>query len=307
MRRITVTVLMQNPDGKSREYVHDSEVDGEPGEKGEAAFASELFEYVRAELTWPSHMPFLAIAEGLTATVPQEAQMAHPPVMFDDMNREELWREIQNTLYEIRHSLAQAKAYRDIEPTGEVEQWFSAHSRKVSHLNIAALYLAKIQDLVVRLLFESFGGGTFIAVKPSNEDWEKALTMSKAREGLERLLTEGSLDQLEFQAIKDALDEPAKSKNQELVVRYRNRVAHRVNPSVDHWELSPVIQDREGKPILGKDGKTTGTSWAVVAHPTKADFDFPVLYQAMADYLVHLNRMLQRLKAVPRLRWAPRG
>lgn len=51
MRRITVTVLMQNPDGKSREYVHDSEVDGEPGEKGEAAFASELFEYVRAELT----------------------------------------------------------------------------------------------------------------------------------------------------------------------------------------------------------------------------------------------------------------
>ena len=292
---------MQDDDGNRKEYVHDTEVEGETGEKGQDAFASELFEYVRAELTWPSHMQFLAIAEGLAESAPQEAQMALPPAMFDDMNREELWREIRNTLYEIRHSLAQAKAYRDIEPTGEVEQWFSAHSRKVSHLNIAALYLAKIQDLVVRLLFESLGAGTFIAVKPSNEDWEKALTMSKAREGLVRLLAEGSLDQLEFQAIKDALDEPAKSKNQDLVVRYRNRVAHSVRPSVDHWELSPVIQNREGKPILDKDGKATGTSWAVAAYPTKADFEFSVLYEPMTDYLVHLNRMLQRLKAVPRL------
>jgi len=53
---------MQDGDGKSREYVHEAEVDGEPGEKGEDAFATELFEYVRAELTWPIHMPFLAIA-----------------------------------------------------------------------------------------------------------------------------------------------------------------------------------------------------------------------------------------------------
>jgi hypothetical protein len=33
MRRITVKVLMQDDDGKSREYVHEAEVDGEPDEK----------------------------------------------------------------------------------------------------------------------------------------------------------------------------------------------------------------------------------------------------------------------------------
>jgi hypothetical protein len=301
MRRITVKILMQDGDGKGREYVHDAEEEGEPRESGEEAFASELFEYVRAELTWPRHIQSLEIAEGLTASATSDPQIAMPLAIFNDMNRQELWREIQNTLYEIRHGLAQAKAYKDIEPPGEVEHWFSAHSRKVSHLNVAALYLAKIQDLVVRLLFESFGGDDFIKVNSSNEDWEKALLMSNARDGLKRLHAAGELSSSVYHAITEALNEPAKSKNQELVVRYRNRVAHRVRPSIDHWELSPVIQNREGKPILDKDGKTKGRTWAVVGHPTKADFDFGVLYEGMADYLVHLNRMLERLKAIPRL------
>lgn len=153
----------------------------------------------------------------------------------------------------------------------------------------------------MRLLFESFGGTAFITVNTSDEDWEKALTMTNAHKALKRLRAESRLDTAEFNAITNALEDPAKSDYQELVVRYRNCVAHRVRPSIDHWELSPVLQNREGKPIFDSDGNKKRTSWAVVAHPNKPDFDFTALYEAMKDYLMHVYTMLTGLKAVPRL------
>jgi hypothetical protein len=65
--------------------------------------------------------------------------------------------------------------------------------------------------------------------------------------------------------------------------------------------LSPVLQNREGKPIFDDDGNKKGTSWAIVAHPNKPDFDFSTLYEGLKDYLMHVYNMLRGLKAVPRL------
>ena len=263
MPQITVKVLIRGDGGQTEEYRHSIQVEKECTEKGGEAFASELFEYVGAELTWHKRREELRPIEDLLACPEQILQELLPAAM-SNMNRQELWREIRNTLYDIVHSLAQAKAYKDIEPQVAPEQCYSAHSRKTAHLNIAALYLAKIQDLAVRLLFESFGGTAFIPVNTLDEDWERALTMTNAHKALRRLRAESTLDAAEFEAIVNALNEPSKSCNKEVVVRYRNCVAHRVRPSVDHWELSPVLQNREGTAILDDNGNQNGVSWAFV-------------------------------------------
>lgn len=100
MPRITVKVLIQDDDGQAKEYRHDTQVEKKCTEKGGEAFASDLFEYASAELTWHRHREELSPVEGLTACPQQVSQELLHAAMFDIMNRQELWREIQNTIYD---------------------------------------------------------------------------------------------------------------------------------------------------------------------------------------------------------------
>jgi hypothetical protein len=97
----------------------------------------------------------------------------------------------------------------------------------------------------------------------------------------------------------DALDEPSRYPKQKLVIQYRNCVVHRIRPSIDHSELSPLLQDRVGQPVYDTQGKQTGVSYAILA-ASKADFQFDELYEAITSYLDFVVRMLCRLKALPR-------
>jgi len=301
MTTIKLQLSFQRDDGtvESHEYHASSPNDPAPG--GEKSLADELADHLRAELTMPAHLEQLPRADGLAVPFKRTIHPTSPMDIHDALNTDGLWLEIQNTLYAAQNSLAEAKAYKEIEPaSGTIEEWYPAHAKKISALNAGVLHLAKIQDLVVRLFFENLGGTQFITVDYADDDWEKALTMKNARRGLERLRNAGALDAQEHAQIIAALDEPSRCPQQKLVVEYRNCVVHRIRPSIDHAELSPVLQDRFGTPVYDHEGKQRGVSYPILL-TSKPDFQFEELYQAIASYLGYVVKMLSDLKVLPRL------
>lgn len=300
MAKITLHLNFERPDGSVQGYEYSVSTQTEPAPRGEKSLADELGDHLRAEINMPTHLAKLPRADDLAKPSQRSVYPTAPTDIHDVLNANGLWLEIQNTLYATQNALAEAKAYKDLEPVGvEIEQWYPTHAKKVLALNAGVLHLAKIQDLVVRLLFESLGGAKFIAVDLSDDDWERALTMKNARQGLKRLHDAGALDAQEYADILDALDEPSRYPKQKLVIQYRNCVVHRIRPSIDHSELSPLLQDRVGQPVYDTQGKQTGVSYAILA-ASKADFQFDELYEAITSYLDFVVRMLCRLKALPR-------
>jgi hypothetical protein len=226
---------------------------------------------------------------------------------WDVRNTESLWLEISNTLKEVRFLLGQARSYKTLEPSKDqpgrrAEQLkYYAHFSKMHHFNLAVFGIVKIQDLVVRLLFENFGGD-LIDVDQTDDEWERGLTLSKVRIGLKEHLSRGELSVEEYEEITAALEWPSKSQHQDVVVSYRNRLVHRIRPSVDYPELFTELEDRVGKPILDGSGKEKGRKFAIRGRPSdEPDFLFVDLYSTLLDYLKHVIEMLVRLKRVPRL------
>ena len=73
--------------------------------------------------------------------------------MVNPMNADGVWFEIYNSPVKATEDIAIAKAYKLTEPTSVgMQELFHCHSRKMTHFNLAVFYLAKIQDLVVRLM-----------------------------------------------------------------------------------------------------------------------------------------------------------
>jgi polyhydroxyalkanoate synthesis regulator phasin len=223
---------------------------------------------------------------------------------IDLFNVPGLWLEISNTFREIRYILAQAKAYKELEPpnTTPLSDSLCAylHFEKMYRLNLGIFQLVKIQDLVVRLLHEAFSG-RLISVDYDDEGWEIALKMKDAKEGLKTLVKTGELTEEDYRAILDALARPSKSPHRDTVVQYRNRLAHRIRPSVDYPQLYTDLQDRAGDIIKDSTGKERGRRYSIGGGSTKPEFLFADLYAALADYMAHVAEMLKALKLIPRL------
>jgi hypothetical protein len=223
---------------------------------------------------------------------------------IDIFNRPAIWLEIHNTFVDLRFVLPQAKAYKDLEPKGStpVSDPLCAHLhyQKMYMLNLAVFQLVKIQDLVVRLLQESFSG-ELISVDYNDDEWEKKLTLKEARKGLNALLQQGKLTNQEHQLITDALEIPSKSKYQDTVIFYRNRLVHRVRASVDYPELFTRVQSRVGRPLVNPvTGKQAGKAYTITSG-SKPEFLFADVYAALADYMQHVADMLKALKSIPLL------
>lgn len=224
---------------------------------------------------------------------------------IDMMNRPSAWLEISNTFADLRFMLPQAKAYKALEPpnSNPVSDPLCTylHYQKMYMLNLAVFQLVKIQDLVVRLLHESFSG-ELIPVDYNDDEWEKKLTVREARKGLNTLLQNGKLSSQEHKEIVDALDIPSKSQHHDTVIEYRNRMTHRIRPSVDYPELFTEFQSRAGSPILDPStGKAKAMQYTIYGRTKNPEFRFDDLYVALADYMKYVVNMLKALKAIPRL------
>ena len=116
---------------------------------------------------------------------------------------------------------------------------------------------------MVRLLYESIGE-TLVAVDLTDPDWPRQLTLKSVKTGLAWRIVRGRLVRPSIRQSSRLL-RPRRKLAGTIVVNYRNSLAHRIRPSVDHAELSPVLQDRIGQPVYDQRGMQTGTCWPVVS------------------------------------------
>lgn len=225
----------------------------------------------------------------------------------DSINTQSLWLEIRNNLGDVRFLLAQARAYKSLEPSQDKTDYDSdglryyAHFAKMHRLNLAVFGLVKIQDLVVRLLFENLGGTKLIPVKETDVNWEKKLTLEAAKKGLKSQLDSGSLAKEDFDAIVKATDHPSQSEHQSTLIAYRHGVIHRLRPSVDYPQLFTPIENRVGEPLLDESGKERGRKYSFWGLPDKPAFYFADLYAALLSHLKFVIEMLTMLKSIQRL------
>src|SRR5208283_5078035 len=99
--------------------------------------------------------------------------------------------------------------------------------QKVARLNRAIFFLYKIQDLIVRLMYESFGD-SLIAVDQSKKLWEKDLTMEALKDGLKRLRKNGVISQADHDAIAKPIHTLRGLASWQTVEDYRHRAIHRI-------------------------------------------------------------------------------
>jgi len=250
---------------------------------------------------------------------------------FDRRNTRWVWHEIGQNLLRIRHLLTEARAYKALEgPKGPADKdlirLYNLHLTKMEHFDLAAFYLAKIEDLLVRLIFENLGG-SLIAVNPNDANWERRLTWDRLKEALKvrgaKVAADGwwtrwfgwmkrrkakrvvspdldSLSNTEYEQLRRIVNE---FKNPDFVakfVSYRDRVAHRITPSVDYPEMYTHLESRQGVTLRDGSGLEVGTSWGLGAQPVNAEYDFIELYEGTVKTLEHWLRLLRRLKSVPR-------
>ncbi|MGH9515873.1 MAG: hypothetical protein ACRD3P_09385 [Terriglobales bacterium] len=277
---------------------------GEASYEGKSNLAQVMISELRKSVSFVDHLHALPDLGDLLHTKSPAVRPSDPMAGLDLFNVPSLWLEISNTFTDLRYVLAQAKAYKVLEPpnSNPVSNQLCAHLHyeKIYRLNLAAFQLVKIKDLVVRLLQEAFSG-RLISVNYDKEGWEKDLTLSDAKEGLKAFLDRGELEDSEHRAILNALELTLGSHHREVVVRYRNRIAHGIRPSVDYAELFTNVQDRAGEIIRDASGKVIGRQYRILGGTPPPEFQFEELYTAMSGYMGHVAKMLKRLKQIPRL------
>jgi hypothetical protein len=280
-------------------------IEQQPSERGEENLAAEMTVEFEKALIWGE---YLTEIPDLTVDLTDSPSRT---IDFTDWwnvgNTAALWLEISNTLADVRFLLSQARAYKQLEASPSPSEApartsvrYYAHFEKMYHLNLAVFGLVKVQDLVVRLLFENFGG-TLVDVDQSSESWEKKLTFERTKQGLQKQFNTGELERSELEQAMIALNEPSKSPHRANLLEYRHRVAHRIRPSVDYAELFTELEDRIGKPLLDSSGNVKGRVHSIKARPSEPQYSFNDLYSGMLDLLKHVIHMLTLLKAIPRL------
>ena len=201
--QITLTIDIENSDGATSRIAKVVKTSTDIPLGREAVLLDELAYDLDAELRIFDNRSALPSPSNLARPSTQVRTPLGPTDMINPWNADGIWFEIYNSYLQVAHNLARAKAYKDVEPGGvPVEEWYYCHAEKMACLDLSAFFLAKIQDLVVRLLYESIGE-TLIKVDLADPDWPRELTLAKLKSGLARLNSSGVLKSDEYAAIME--------------------------------------------------------------------------------------------------------
>lgn len=117
--------------------------------------------------------------------------MADPFRAIHLHNVYELWFEIESLLAGARLNFATARIYKELEAEhgsrSEVDEnaRLGLHLDKLERFHLAVYELARIEDLLVRLVYEFFGRG-FIEVDQTREGWEKKLHWNAMKDAVNK-------------------------------------------------------------------------------------------------------------------------
>lgn len=212
-------------------------------------------------------------------------------------NVNEVWLEIQNLLYGARLNFATARTLRQLEDgyskttAFDANAKFDLHMDKMERFHLALFELARIEDLIVRLVYEFFGD-QFIEVDTSKEDWEKKLTWDEMKSSLNKRGKPSKNPHPALEAMEEQDYQPLmklirnyRSPDVMHLTRYRDIRTHRVSPSVDHPELAVIMT------------AIPETTWGMpmFSQATMPDYEFLDLYHDAKAVYAHLLETLTGL------------
>jgi hypothetical protein len=240
---------------------------------------------------------------------PQPLSMASLEFYLDDpikmirlQNVNELWLEIENLMHGARLNFATARTLKELEDEHneathfDVNARFDLHLEKMDRFHLAVFEMARIEDLVVRLVHEFFGD-QLMEIDTSKEGWEKKLTWDRMKDALN---TRGqpyrrpnaSLELLEDGNYESLIGLIRRYRSPELLklTRYRDLRIHRVAPSVDRPELAVDI--------ASVPQSATGTPIQLFRQRTEPEYMFLGLYDCAKKVYLHLLTMLHGINEI---------
>jgi len=250
---------------------------------------------------------------------------------FDRRNTLWTWYEISKAVTNSKFKLAESRSYKDIEqglasPLAGKEELYSLHTLKMDSFHLAMYQLTRIQDLLLRLIFENLGASV-IRVDLRKPNWERSVVWDKMMDGLKKrrgrkrgknwrvrarewiaeflglLETNPEVEALtdeEYDRLLQILRDFRGPRFVAQFICYRDRVTHGFLPSVDYPELYFSIEDRVGTPIRDSKGNRKGTMWEIGGMPANAEFVFLELYDSTAKTFGYWLGLLRKLKSIPR-------
>src|SRR5260370_36342415 len=155
-------------------------------------------------------------------------------------NVNELWFEIDNLILGARLNFATSRILKQLEEAhGSATDFdknlrLDLHLEKMERFHLAVFEMARIEDLIVRLVYEYFGTG-FIDADVSQDDWEKKVTWNRMKESLNSRGKPEKTPHPALEAMSDkdyaqlmALIRSYRSVEVVRLTSYRDRRTHRV-------------------------------------------------------------------------------
>lgn len=272
-----------------------------PGFDGERYDSLYVINQVRVAAERHQFLKDFAIAPTLSNDAPTFLLDANDPLRaFHLENVNELWFEIENLLNGARLNFATSRMLKKLEDsTGtstSIEENMRAelHLDKLERFNVAVFEMARIEDLVVRIVHEFFSG-QLIEVDTSKDAWEKRLTWDNMKDALNKKSDSGEpsfpnahlLSSEQYDALMKLI-RGYRSQEVKKLTRYRDRRTHRVAPSVDHIKFSADVKTvpklDSGSPIQ-----------LMAGQQSEPEYDFLQLYENAKKVYAQLSKLLTGL------------
>jgi hypothetical protein len=304
--RLILNIEVESDDGKERKssFAYDLP-DGETADYALQWFSYYLSTEAQVESKWNEFLNKLpdpsSLCSGNSTTIKIRPEDINS--YYDASKRGWAWLEICNLLRSARIYLARARAYKEFEPAysgkpgKENEVLYTTHLRKMSEFHLAVKNIKKLEDMILRLIFEGVGA-SLEGIDTSQYEWERQLTLEKIKDGLrkrdinERLKNMPDDEYKELRSIRSAMSHGS-SRNLHRFWQYRHALEHRMPQSVDYVEIYPAFESRP-EPIE-KDGKVIGEQGFIGSQPINPDWRFKDLYNTTVAVYRHYLKLLERL------------
>jgi hypothetical protein len=173
---------------------------------------------------------------------------------------------------------------------------FELHLDKMERFHLAIFEMTRIEDLIVRIVYEFFGD-QFIDVDETKNGWEKKLTWNRMKEalnkkGMPEKNPHHALEAMGDREYQELMSVVRRYRTPEVLelIQYRDIKTHRVTPSVDHPQLAVEVSS------LG--ASAAGSPATLFASRTNAEYQFLELYRLAKKVYAHLLRMVLELNEI---------
>ena len=312
--RLVLNIEIESGDGQERKSRLVCDLpDGGTADQSLQWFSYYLSTEAQVESRWSEFLNRLPDPSGLCANNSTTITTALGPGVlsyYDAANRGWIWLEICNLLSSARIYLARARAYKEFEPAysgsagKENEVLYTIHLRKMDEFHLALKNIKKLEDMILRLIFEALGA-SLEGVDTSKDEWERQLTLGKIRDGLKARDANVKLKNMpddEYNELRSIRSAMSHGSNQNLARfwQYRHALEHRMPQSVDFVELYPALEGRP-EPMM-KDGKVIGLHGFIGSTPINPEWRFDDLYTIAVAAYKHYLDLLERLNKLPELK-----